>query len=90
VNSGKALDVSDASMTDGGNTQLWSYVGAANQQWRIENIGDGYYRLINRHSGKALDVAGGAGMLDDGANVQQWTPNGQTNQHWRFERVVAP
>ena len=42
VNSGKALDVSDSSTTDGGNTQIWAAVGAANQQWRIENLGDGY------------------------------------------------
>ena len=30
----------------------------ANQQWRLEPVGDGYYRLIARHSGKALDVSG--------------------------------
>lgn len=42
------------------------------------NIPDGTYRLIVRHTGKALDAAGTA----NGSSVQQWTPNGGTNQQW--------
>jgi O-glycosyl hydrolase len=40
----------------------------------------GTYKLTARHSGKALDVNGGA--TADGANVQQWTDNGSTAQQW--------
>ncbi|WP_342421611.1 cellulase family glycosylhydrolase [Paenibacillus sp. FSL E2-0178] len=39
------------------------------------------YKLTARHSGKALDVAGGAAA--DGANVQQWTDNGTLQQRWK-------
>jgi imidazolonepropionase-like amidohydrolase len=41
-----------------------------------------YYRLINRNSGKCLDVYG----FDrrDGARVQQWSCNGGANQQFTF------
>lgn len=45
----------------------------------------GYYKLLARHSGKALEVDGGAGH--DGANVQQYTDNGSTAQQWLIELV---
>ena len=38
------------------------------------------YALIAAHSGKALDVAGGA--KEDGARIIQWTYNGGNNQRW--------
>ncbi|MGW2614935.1 family 43 glycosylhydrolase [Streptomyces sp. NPDC001500] len=41
------------------------------------------YTLVNRNSGKCLDVAGGSAA--DGANVLQWTCNGGANQKWRVE-----
>jgi hypothetical protein len=44
-----------------------------------------YYKLVARHSGKALDV--NASSTADGANVQQWADNGQANQQWRFVDV---
>jgi hypothetical protein len=39
-----------------------------------------YYKLINRKSGKALDVY--QNDLVDGANVIQWADNGGANQQW--------
>ncbi|WP_405867935.1 family 43 glycosylhydrolase [Streptomyces sp. NBC_00005] len=44
------------------------------------------YTLVNRNSGKCLDVAGGA--TADGTNVQQWTCNGGTNQKWKVEDLA--
>ncbi|MDX8032700.1 glycoside hydrolase N-terminal domain-containing protein [Lentzea sp. BCCO 10_0856] len=42
----------------------------------------GWCRLVNRNSGKALDVSGaGAG---DGAKVIQWTSTGSANQQWQL------
>ena len=41
-----------------------------------------YYRLINRTSGKVLEVANSS--TADGGNVQQWTSTGGTNQQWSF------
>jgi GH43 family beta-xylosidase len=41
------------------------------------------YTLVNRNSGKCLDVNGGNAA--DGTNIFQWTCNGGTNQKWRLE-----
>ncbi|MFJ3308931.1 family 43 glycosylhydrolase [Streptomyces sp. NPDC086549] len=41
------------------------------------------YTLVNRNSGKCLDVAGG--NTADGTNVLQWTCNGGANQKWHVE-----
>lgn len=40
------------------------------------------YVLVNRGSGKALDVYNMA--TDDGARITQWTRNDQTQQQWQF------
>lgn len=42
-----------------------------------------YYRLINKNSGKALDVTDGSSV--DGANVQQWTNWNGAGQQWSLE-----
>ncbi|OMD36946.1 glycoside hydrolase family 5 [Paenibacillus borealis] len=44
-------------------------------------ISGAVYKLSAQHSGKNLDVAGGA--TSDGANVQQWTDNGNSQQKWK-------
>ncbi|HEV2783029.1 MAG TPA: RICIN domain-containing protein [Actinophytocola sp.] len=44
------------------------------------------YRIVNRNSGKCLEVAGGS--TADGANIQQWTCTGGTNQRWRLEDLA--
>ncbi|MGW1607375.1 RICIN domain-containing protein, partial [Streptomyces eurythermus] len=41
-----------------------------------------WYVLVNRNSGKALDVSGAS--TADGTRVGQWTRNDGTNQQWRF------
>ena len=40
------------------------------------------YVLVNRNSGKALDVYNLA--TGDGARITQWTRNDQNQQQWRF------
>jgi GH43 family beta-xylosidase len=44
------------------------------------------YRIVNRNSGKCLEVAGGSSA--DGANIQQFTCNGGSNQRWRLEDLA--
>ncbi|MHA4816874.1 RICIN domain-containing protein [Streptomyces aculeolatus] len=41
-----------------------------------------WYVLVNRHSGKALDVSGVS--TADGARVSQWTRHDGANQQWQF------
>jgi mannan endo-1,4-beta-mannosidase len=65
--------------------QQWADNGQSNQQWRPEQVSSGVYKLVARHSGKALDVAGQS--VADGANVQQWADNSQSNQQWQLVQV---
>jgi hypothetical protein len=48
-------------------------------------VADGTYRVIARHSGKALDVYGEA--TADGSNVDQWTSDGGKNQQWTLTHL---
>ncbi|MFE4693997.1 non-reducing end alpha-L-arabinofuranosidase family hydrolase [Streptomyces sp. NPDC056749] len=43
---------------------------------------DASYVLVNRNSGKALDVYNMA--TEDGARITQWTRNDQSQQQWQF------
>lgn len=83
VHSGKALDVSGASMADGANVHQWGYGNSANQKWRFELVSIGVYRIVALHSGKCLDVSGAS--TADGANVHQWGCHTGNNQRWRIE-----
>ena len=84
-NSGKVLDVSGNSTTDGAAILQWTWHSGTNQEWSLVAVGGGYYKLVNRNSGKVLDVANNS--TADGAIIDQWTDNGGTNQQWTFLAV---
>ena len=65
----------------------WLAHGGDNQAFTLEPAGDGYVRIVARHSGKALDVE--FASPDDGARVIQYMPHGGANQQWLL-RAVAP
>jgi Ricin-type beta-trefoil lectin domain-like len=44
-----------------------------------------YYKIVNRNSGKVLDVT--ANSTADGAAIEQWSDNGGTNQQWSLVAV---
>jgi elongation factor Tu len=45
-------------------------------------VGDGYYKLVAKHSGKVLDVAGISSA--NGAKLHQWDYVGGDNQKWKL------
>jgi len=53
---GKALEVWGYSEQSGAPIMLYDFVGGDNQLWGVEDQGAGYYQLINKFSGKSLDV----------------------------------
>ncbi|MET8282356.1 alpha-galactosidase [Micromonospora sp. NPDC005174] len=83
--SGKLLDVSNNATNDGADIVQWAANGQPNQRWRFQDAGGGYQTVISAHSGKCLDVYGGASATGDGVRVTQWTCNGGTNQQWRVQ-----
>lgn len=56
VNSGQLMDVYGWSTADGGSVVQWPSTGGANQQWNIVPVSGQLYKIVNRNSGKVLDV----------------------------------
>jgi hypothetical protein len=48
----------------------------------VVSLGGGYYELIHKNSGKALDVPGRS--TTGRVFLQQYTINGRSNQLWSF------
>ena len=99
VNAGasRCADVLGASMDNGAPVVQWDCNGGPNETFQLRPLLDptgadsGYVQIVAAHSGKCLDVAGGA--TNDGAPVQQWDcqdpttaldPAAGGNQSWRF------
>ncbi|MBP4136951.1 glycosyl hydrolase family 8 [Flavobacterium geliluteum] len=81
--SGKSVDVTDVSTSNGANVQQWTYGGTENQKWKAESVGDGYWKLTNNNSGKCLEVS--AYSNADGGNIQQWDYANHAYQQWKIE-----
>lgn len=68
----------------GNNTILFSNSsGWAPDFDRISTIGSGYVALVNRNSGKYLDVNGDS--TADSATILQYASNSQADQQWSFQ-----
>ncbi|RAK65145.1 PA14 domain-containing protein [Hymenobacter edaphi] len=52
-------------------------------QWRIESLGNGYYRLLVPGNNKVLEVLGSA--TSNGTPMNVWTYYSGNNQLWRIE-----
>lgn len=59
----------------------------SNSNARIGPQSSTIYKIINRKSGKVLDVKDGS--TQDGAQIVQWTDNGGDNQHWQLISAVS-
>jgi hypothetical protein len=79
--SGKLLEVSGSSSTNGAQLQQRGYTGGSNQQWKITHLGDQWYEVRVVHSGKLLD----AGACGGGTHAQQADPRTPAApQRWKF------
>ncbi|WKN44945.1 RICIN domain-containing protein [Tunicatimonas pelagia] len=90
--SDKALAVDTNPATNGGfsnarsngvNVFQYGTNDAENRQWEITPVGEGYYKIVSKYSGKALDVR--SWSTANGGNVQQWAYNDNDNQQWKIE-----
>ena len=80
-NSGKVLDVTGASVSDGTKVIQWTDHSGTNQEWQFVPVGEGFVKLVNRNSGKVLDVAGSS--TTQGVQLDQASDAGSSNQQWR-------
>jgi Ricin-type beta-trefoil lectin domain-like len=72
----------DGPYSNGARLQIYYCTGAAEQRWRPEYVGNGYYRLRVMRSGMCMDVR--AAWTFPGADIQQWTCANVPQQHWRL------
>jgi hypothetical protein len=70
--------------------QWWRIPNALNQEFRVEPVENGLYRIVAAHSGKALHVT--AVSTAAGASVIQWSwvqSGGNPNQRFRLDEVTT-
>jgi len=82
--SGQALDVAHNAMENGGNLLQWPYKSSNNQQFQLNDLGNGYWSIYALHSGRYLDVS--ESSTQEGANVHQWDYWGGSNQQWQLKQ----
>lgn len=88
--SGKYLDISGASTSNGAQIIQWQDNGGWNQVFQIQyDEQDGYYRIVNKSTEKCLDVQGGS--TSNNADVVQWDvkTSDTANQKFKIELVES-
>lgn len=82
AHTGKALDITKASLTNGAQAIQCPKSGNSDQRWQIIAVGGGYYKIINANSGKALEAS-----VNDADTIKQANDSGNINQQWSFVQV---
>jgi uncharacterized protein (TIGR03066 family) len=84
---GLVLDAHDEDVKKNGCTvQLWKDVRAPQQQWQVESVGDGVYKIVNKASGLVLD-AHSDDVDKNGCRVQLWEYKKEKQQHWKLVKA---
>ena len=74
------LDDLNWSLNEGEEVIAYPGGGSVCEQWHVRYVGEGYYTIINRHSGLCLEARSTA----DGANVVQKMVNESPAQLWKL------
>ena len=81
---GKLLEVTASSLDNGAAIQQAEYNGGDNQQWLLIGLANfpsfGPYEIVNKASGKTLDVSGSSSA--NGAVIQQYQFLNKLSQQW--------
>ena len=81
--SNQCVDVSGGSKKKGQRLIQWSCHKGANQRFKLEPRGKGFYRIRAQHSKQCLDIRGGSKKR--GADLIQWSCHNGPNQQWKLE-----
>lgn len=82
LNKSYCADVKSASMDVGANVQIWKKNDSEAQEFCIDDVKDGYVRIVNKKSGLVLDV--NSAKVKNGTNIQQYEWNGTKAQLWKM------
>ena len=83
-NSGKLMEIPNASTSNGTQAKQWGYTGHITQNWSFTPTSDGYARIANRNSLKFLEIL--QNSQANGAIADQWSNTGCTCQEWTIRR----
>lgn len=83
MNNNYVIDVYLRGTDSGTNVQLYQANDTPAQTFIISSVGGGYYKIVNTHSNKAIDVSGG--IAGNEVNVQVWDQNNTDAQKFKFE-----
>jgi HYR domain/Ricin-type beta-trefoil lectin domain-like/Secretion system C-terminal sorting domain len=82
------LDTRWGVTTEGARLTQWGKsLTAATQKWQLTMMPDGFYKIINKGSGRALSVSGGSAATADGTLLIQSNYTMQTSQLWSIAEV---
>lgn len=76
----KALNADADEVADGTNITLWPSRNDGKHTFQVKWLGNGYYEIINKNSGLALDAAGGWSRR--GVNVELYRNLDENNKKW--------
>jgi hypothetical protein len=78
------LSAASTTLSNGVNLEMYNNSGTS-QQWRIDNVGDGYVKIASRlNNNYVLDCSA---TPINGTNVQLWNYVGNTRQQWLLTDV---
>jgi hypothetical protein len=80
--SGKCADVVNGSTANNAEIIQYACGTGYNQQWRLQNLNNGYYQIVGRASARCLDVV--SASTADNAKVIQYDCGTGTNQQWQL------
>jgi hypothetical protein len=88
VRSDRVLAIRDGSTKDGAAlVQAEPGMFDHSQEWALEDAGNGQVWIVNRHSGKVLDVPGDDAGRKIGTGIQQWQRQAKAkDQRWLLVR----
>eukprot|EP00435_Cladocopium_sp_Y103_P049052 s321_g14.t1 len=80
----KVWDIAGAESGNGAKLIQYTLNNQANQKFRFEDCGDGYFKILVQHApGLALDVE--EQVNEDGTRLHLWTDHGGPSQQFRFD-----
>nr|WP_277426244.1 RICIN domain-containing protein [Streptomyces sp. ADI92-24] len=82
--SGRAMDIPNASTAAGTGAVQYTPSSAANQQFRFTPVGGGVYEIYTTHATTPLALGISGGGSADGAKLIQWQSLHDTNMQWKI------
>ena len=81
------LDTRWGATTNGARLMQWTKSTGETQKWQLVLLDNGYYKVVNKGSGKALSIMGSISATNDGMMLTQYEYVGQESQQWSIEEV---